>query len=254
MAAANAPTRHAVLLSDGRDAGESAADLESAVASARAAGVTFSTLGIGRDADPELLGRLAQIGRGRAYVAVDAGDLPRLTVEESEIVRARAERTGSFRAQRAGDGPQPLLAGVDVGALPTAPGLPGAAAAGVGRRRSRNPDGRSAAVRVAGRPRAGGGMEQRRRRGVGDGLAGRCRRASRWLRAVRWTARRRAPREPDAAAETDDATGRTVVTAEAVDDDGEPFDSAAASLVITATEGASTTAMANVGPAATRRW
>ncbi|MEO8082727.1 MAG: VWA domain-containing protein [Ardenticatenales bacterium] len=248
LAAARAPTRHAVLLSDGRDASESTAALEAAVGAARAAGVTFSTLGIGRDADPELLGRLAQIGRGRAYVAVEAGDLPRLTVEESEIVRARAERSGSFRAQRVDDGPASLLSGVDVGALPPLSGYLAL--------RPR-PDADVALESPTGDPLLSGwqvglGRVAAWASDVGAEWAsawpGDASARNLWLRAVRWTARSRAASALDANAQTDDATGRTVVTVQAMDDDGAPLDLAAATLVITSTEGASTADLRSVGP------
>lgn len=248
LAAARAPTRHAILLSDGRDAGESAEPLLAAVQTARALGVTFSTLGIGLDADPDLLGRLAQLGRGRAYGAAEAADLPRLTVEESEIVRARAERTGAFRAQLAGDEPSALVAGVDVGVLPELTGY------------------------LALRPRPG--VDIALRTPTGDPLLAGWQvglgRVAAWTsdvgaewaaawpgdaaaraalaRAVRWAARKPAAGGLEATAVTDDATGETAVTVDAVASDGSPLDLAAASLVISDTEGTSTTQLAAVGP------
>lgn len=249
LAAIDAPTRHAVLLSDGRDAGESDAPLLAAVAAARDRGITFSTLGIGRDADPDLLGRLAQIGRGRAYTAIDAGDLPRLTVEESEIVRARAERSGTFRPQRrAGGEADALVAGVDVGALP--------ALSGYLALRPR-PAARVALESPAGDPLLAGWQV-----GLGRVAAWTSDVGAAWAtawpadaagraalaRAVRWAARRPATAGIDAVATTDDATGRTVVEAVVTGVDGGPLDLAAVTLVVTATEGASRTPLEPVAP------
>lgn len=118
LAALDVPTRHAVLLTDGRDFGADPAAYDQAVARARAAGVTLSTIAVGADADQVLLARLAERGRGRFHLADDPGDLPRLTVQESETVRARAEQRGRFQARIPGSAAAPLLADVEVGSLP----------------------------------------------------------------------------------------------------------------------------------------
>ncbi len=248
LAAAQAPTRHAILLSDGRDAGESDEPLLAAVQTARSLGVTFSTLGIGLDADPDLLGRLAQLGRGRAYRAVEAADLPRLTVEESEIVRARAERTGEFRAQLAGDELSALVAGVDVGLLPELTGYPAL--------RPRP------GVDIALRTLTGDLLLAGWQVGLGRVAAWTSDVGAEWAaawpgdaaaraalaRAVGWTARKPNAGGLEATAVTDDATGVTAVTVDAVTADGSPLDLAAATLVISDTEGSSTTRLAAVGP------
>ncbi len=249
LAAADAPTRHAVLISDGRDAAESAAPLVAAVTAAHARGVTFSTLGVGRDADIELLARLAELGRGRAYRAVDAGDLPRLTVEESEIVRARAERSGAFRAQRTADADGgAMVAGVDIGALPELRGYLAL--------RPR-PEAVVALASPAGDPLLAGWQV-----GLGRVAAWTSDVGGAWaegwpsdpagraalVATLRWAARRPGAAGIDAAAQTDDASGRTRVVARAVDAAGGPLDLAAATLVVTGTEGASRTALAEVAP------
>ncbi|MFQ5459932.1 MAG: VWA domain-containing protein [Anaerolineae bacterium] len=116
LAEAEPASRHGVLLTDGQDAAPDPAAFEAAVARARRSGVTLSTLGLGDDADAELLGRLARIGRGRFHAVRDPGDLPRLTVAESRIMRDRAERKGSFRPVVAAD--HPAVAGVDMAGVP----------------------------------------------------------------------------------------------------------------------------------------
>jgi len=112
------PTRHAVLVSDGRDFSPEVTASDAVVRAARGAGATLSTIAVGFDADLDLLQRLARIGHGRYHAADRPGDLPRLTVEESELLRARSEQTGDFRAEAAGPRPHPALAGVDLAALP----------------------------------------------------------------------------------------------------------------------------------------
>ncbi len=115
---ADIPTRHAVLLSDGRDVNPDAEGYDAALRAAAAAGVTLSAIAIGADVDRDLLAHLARLGRGRFHSAAEPADLPRLAVEESEIVRARSEQSGAFHAAPPAGAPHPALAGIDVAALP----------------------------------------------------------------------------------------------------------------------------------------
>jgi Mg-chelatase subunit ChlD len=114
----SAPTRHAVLVSDGRDFAPNVELLEEAVRQARRSGATVSTIAVGFDADRQLLARLSSLGHGRQYVADDPAELPRLAVEESEIISARTDQTGSFQLVPAPGPPHAALADVDVSALP----------------------------------------------------------------------------------------------------------------------------------------
>ena len=111
-------TRHAVLLSDGRDLEEDDAATEAAAADAAAAGVTLSTIAIGADADEDLLQRLARIGRGRFHAALDPSDLPGLVLDEGEIVGGRVERRESVRVRSATPRIDPILTSIDLAALP----------------------------------------------------------------------------------------------------------------------------------------
>lgn len=115
-------TRHAILLTDGRDYNPDPVLYDAQVGAARAAGVTLSAIAIGADADREVLARLARLGRGRYHSADDPGDLPRLALEESRVVRARTEQGGDFHALPAGGRAHPVLFGLDVGRLPALKG------------------------------------------------------------------------------------------------------------------------------------
>lgn len=110
--------RHAVLISDGRDYAPDAARNEQVVREAQGTGATLSTIAVGFDADRPLLARLARIGRGRSHVADSAAELPRLTLEESEILSAHSEQSGDFGVQVGGDATHAVVAGVDVNRLP----------------------------------------------------------------------------------------------------------------------------------------
>ncbi len=120
LAGEDAPTRHAVLLTDGQDDHGEEEAMARAVRAARAAGVTMSTIAIGLDADEALLRRLARLGDGRFHAAGDPSRLPRLTAEESEMVRAGAEREGEVRPRAAAAAlDHPLLGAIDTSALPS---------------------------------------------------------------------------------------------------------------------------------------
>ncbi len=119
---AGVPTRHAVLITDGRDVNPDADAYAATLRAAHDAGVTLSTIAIGSDVDRALLARLAQLGRGRFHAADDPGDLPQLAMAESEIVRARAEQSGSFTPSVPASGPHPSIGGLDLAALPALSG------------------------------------------------------------------------------------------------------------------------------------
>lgn len=117
-AQAGVASRHVLLVTDGQDFNADPEDLRAGVAAAERAGVTLSTIAVGREADAALLERLAASGGGRFYAAAEPSDLPALALAESRIVRSGAEQRGSFRVGPPTGPWQPLLAGVDVAKLP----------------------------------------------------------------------------------------------------------------------------------------
>lgn len=117
-AQAGVASRHVLLVTDGQDFNADPEALGVEVTSAERAGVTLSTIAVGREADAELLERLAASGGGRFYAAAEPSDLPALALAESRIVRSGAEQRGSFRVGPPTGPWQPLLAGVDVAKLP----------------------------------------------------------------------------------------------------------------------------------------
>ena len=87
--------KHAVLLTDGRSYARGS--YEQLMTDATAAGITLSTIAIGSDADTELLERLALLGNGRYHFAADPQELPRLTLQETEVVRTDPRVEGSIQ-------------------------------------------------------------------------------------------------------------------------------------------------------------
>jgi Ca-activated chloride channel homolog len=96
----NVGAKHAVLLTDGRSYG-AVPDYDRLVDAARAGGVTLSTIAIGEDADRTLLEHIADRGEGRYYFASDPQELPRLTLQETEILREDPRVEGELQPQPA---------------------------------------------------------------------------------------------------------------------------------------------------------
>ncbi|MDQ5851467.1 MAG: VWA domain-containing protein, partial [Chloroflexota bacterium] len=116
--------KHAVLLTDGKSYGEDI-DYDQLIADARRNGITLSTIAIGDDADTVLLKRLADQGSGRYYFAADPQQLPRLTLQETEIAREDPRVEGELQPQpnpQAGTQAHPTLRGFVPRRLPTLQG------------------------------------------------------------------------------------------------------------------------------------
>jgi hypothetical protein len=83
----DAKVKHIILLTDGEAPRGPYEELAKQMDSAQ---VTVSTVGIGADADTNLLKELAQLGHGRYYDGNDPFDLPRLLVKETQQVQRAA--------------------------------------------------------------------------------------------------------------------------------------------------------------------
>lgn len=81
----SAKTKHVILLTDGRSPYSGIDALVREMARAR---ITVSTIALA-NADTTLLSRIANLGKGRAYVARDASSVPRLFVEETTRVTSK---------------------------------------------------------------------------------------------------------------------------------------------------------------------
>lgn len=120
----NISAKHAVLLTDGRSYGDTP-DYDRLVATARQNGITLSTIAIGDDADKDLLKHVAERGQGRYYFAADPQDLPRLTLQETELARDDPKVQAEVQPQpRLGSGIQahPVLRGFVPRQFPTIEG------------------------------------------------------------------------------------------------------------------------------------
>ncbi|NWG18733.1 MAG: VWA domain-containing protein [Chloroflexi bacterium] len=99
--------RHAVLLTDGRSFTDDRQAYQALIERARSQNITLSAIAIGSDADTALLRDLARWGAGRYHFADRPGDIPRLTLLESDIARTEPQVEGDFRAEQVA--PHPML-------------------------------------------------------------------------------------------------------------------------------------------------
>lgn len=76
-----AGAKHVILLSDGRSYPD---DYQGLVTKMVAAGMTVSSVAVGKEADAQLLGNIAKWGKGRAYVVLDAKEVAQVFVKEAK--------------------------------------------------------------------------------------------------------------------------------------------------------------------------
>jgi len=104
--------RHIILVSDGQDAISGFASL---IKKLRADKITVTTVGVGRDYEPMLLGKIAEWGNGQFYDATDPSRLPRvITMDARRVLKIRKPpdkpsedlTTGSPSAEPVADKPE----------------------------------------------------------------------------------------------------------------------------------------------------
>ncbi len=105
--------RHVLLLTDGQSSNPNYVSL---VDHNQSLGITLSTLGIGADADTQLLALLAQHGAGRSYVTQRFDDIPTIVAKETAIATRSSLAEGQF--QPSASDPSPLLNGLDTADMP----------------------------------------------------------------------------------------------------------------------------------------
>jgi Mg-chelatase subunit ChlD len=108
-----ARVKHVVLMTDGISP---AGDYPHLTERMRAAGITLSTIGVGTDADVNLLQQLADLGSGRFYEGSDPFEVPQILVKETLEVARTAVVEEPFRPAVVGS--SPILDGLAPNALP----------------------------------------------------------------------------------------------------------------------------------------
>ena len=88
-----APYHHIILMTDGRS---DPADYRPLLRQAQQRKITISTVGLGPDADVQLLQSIATAGKGRFYYTTNARDLPRIFAEETRLAAGSASVTGTI--------------------------------------------------------------------------------------------------------------------------------------------------------------
>ncbi|MEO8288321.1 MAG: VWA domain-containing protein [Chloroflexota bacterium] len=104
----NVPTRHLVLLTDGRE--QAIADYGPLLDRLRADNTNLSAIAIGADSDRELLTRLARDGRGRYYFTEQPENIPKIVFKEIDLTLREAILEGTIQPHLSA--PSPVLRGL----------------------------------------------------------------------------------------------------------------------------------------------
>jgi len=116
-----ATEKHIVLMTDGQDNQYThLADYQSLLDQMNADDVTFSTVGIGGDADQKLLSAMANGGHGTYYYVDTAADLPQITLRAVNEAGKQTTRIGNFHPSTVA--PSPIIGEIPAAELPNLDG------------------------------------------------------------------------------------------------------------------------------------
>lgn len=113
MTVTRARKKHVILLTDGRAPTTGIRDLVQAMV---AESITVTTVGLGDEADDQLLRMIADVGGGRYHKVQDPNALPRIFTRETEMVARQAAVEEWFPVQQVG--PADFLKGLDINSAP----------------------------------------------------------------------------------------------------------------------------------------
>jgi Ca-activated chloride channel homolog len=105
--------KHVILLTDGRAPSEGIKDLVQAMISES---ITVTTVGLGPDADGDLLRMIADTGGGRYHAVPDPNSLPKIFTRETEMIARQAAVEDWFPVQVVT--PAQFLKGIAIGSAP----------------------------------------------------------------------------------------------------------------------------------------
>jgi len=86
--------KHIILLSDGQTRPDDFQSLATRIADA---GITISTVAVGRDADRRLLGNIAAWGKGKSYFAQDPASVPQFFIDDTVTTASHTLHEAPFR-------------------------------------------------------------------------------------------------------------------------------------------------------------
>ena len=117
MLATQADLRHIVLFTDGQSR---PGDYDPLLARLRAKKIGLSTIGLGPEADTQLLSSLAKLGEGRYYFTERTPELPRIMTREIAISKRSAQVEGQIQPQLVSS--SPILRGIAPSDIPSLAG------------------------------------------------------------------------------------------------------------------------------------
>jgi len=106
VAQETSPIRHVVLITDGRETVELAARWRDLVLTMTKEKITVSTVGIGMDVDSHLLGKLAQWGEGKYWLA-QPHEIPQVVTQDTRRVVEARDRRGKDAEKPSREKPKP---------------------------------------------------------------------------------------------------------------------------------------------------
>lgn len=116
----DADVRHIIVLSDGRSRGAERGSYFRLLDDVAAEGISVSTIGLGVDADIDLLQDIAAEGNGRFHFVEDATTIPQITFEEAKAAGSQSVLRGRFSPVQLA--PSPIMADVETGSMPALDG------------------------------------------------------------------------------------------------------------------------------------
>ena len=110
--------KHVIVLSDGIT---DKADFKPLLKSIRSSSITVSTVSVGNDSNIELMQSIAKMGAGRSYFTNDAENIPKIFVDEAQIVKRSVitENDLQPRVQVQSE----ILTGIDQNTIPAVKGI-----------------------------------------------------------------------------------------------------------------------------------
>lgn len=116
----DADVRHIIVLSDGRSRGAERESYFRLLGDVGAEGITVSTIGLGIDADIDLLQDIAAEGDGRFHFVEDAATIPQITFEEAKAAGSQSVLRGDFDPVQLG--PSPIMSDISTETMPVLAG------------------------------------------------------------------------------------------------------------------------------------
>ena len=114
----NTVKKHVIILSDGIT---DKADFQPLLKSIRSANITVSTVAVGNDSNIQLMDSIAEWGSGRSYFTNDAENIPKIFIDEAQIVTRSVVTENNLKPHVQVD--SEILTGIPTESIPSVQGI-----------------------------------------------------------------------------------------------------------------------------------